>query len=92
MKSVLEDYSFRYFNTMRPHQRLGQRIPVSTGARASTSGQPLHPPAVTNVHLLVRAGSATASGRTASAGSSLTASIPGRPSFIEDVVDDLRCV
>ena len=30
MKSVLEEYSFRYFNTMRPHQGLAQRIPVST--------------------------------------------------------------
>jgi putative transposase len=30
MKSVLDEYSFRYFNTMRPHQGLAQRIPVST--------------------------------------------------------------
>jgi len=30
MKSVLEEYSFRYFNTMRPHQGLAQRIPDST--------------------------------------------------------------
>jgi hypothetical protein len=29
MKSVLEEYSFRYFNSMRPHQGLAQRIPVS---------------------------------------------------------------
>ena len=28
MKSVLEEYSFRYFNTMRPHQGLAQRILV----------------------------------------------------------------
>ena len=28
MKRVLEEYSFRYFNTMRPHQGLAQRIPV----------------------------------------------------------------
>ena len=30
MKSVLEEYSFRYFNTMRPHQGLAQHIPYST--------------------------------------------------------------
>ena len=30
LKFVLEEYSFRYFNTARPHQGLGQRIPVST--------------------------------------------------------------
>ena len=30
MKSVLEKYRFRYFNTMRPHHGLGQRIPAST--------------------------------------------------------------
>jgi hypothetical protein len=30
MKSVLDQYSFRYFNTARPHQGLGQRISVST--------------------------------------------------------------
>jgi hypothetical protein len=29
MKSVLEEYSFRYFNTMRPHQGLAQRIPAA---------------------------------------------------------------
>ena len=29
MKSVLEEYSFRYFNTARPHQGLAQRIPVA---------------------------------------------------------------
>lgn len=28
MKSVLEEYSFRFFNTMRPHQGVAQRIPV----------------------------------------------------------------
>jgi hypothetical protein len=28
MKSVLKDYSFRYFNTIRPHQGLAQRVPV----------------------------------------------------------------
>ena len=28
MKSVLDEYSFRYSNTMRPHQGLAQRIPV----------------------------------------------------------------
>jgi putative transposase len=28
MKSVLKEYSFRYFNTIRPHQGLAQRIPV----------------------------------------------------------------
>jgi transposase InsO family protein len=28
MKFVLEEYSFRYFNTARPHQGLAQRIPV----------------------------------------------------------------
>ena len=30
MRSVLAEYSFRYFDTMRPHQGLAQRIPVST--------------------------------------------------------------
>jgi len=30
LQSVLDEYSFRYFNTMRPHQGLAQRIPVST--------------------------------------------------------------
>ena len=30
MRSVLDEYSFRYFNTTRPHQGLAQRIPVST--------------------------------------------------------------
>ena len=30
MKSVLEEYSFGYSNTARPHQGLAQRIPVST--------------------------------------------------------------
>ena len=30
MKRVLEEYSFRYFDAMRPHQGLTQRIPVST--------------------------------------------------------------
>jgi putative transposase len=30
MKHVLDEYSFRYFNRARPHQGLGQRIPVST--------------------------------------------------------------
>ena len=29
MQRVLGEYA-RYFNTMRPHQELGQRIPVST--------------------------------------------------------------
>jgi len=28
MKSVLDEYCVRYFNTARPHQSLGQRIPV----------------------------------------------------------------
>ena len=28
MKSVLDEYGFRYFNTARPHQGLAQRIPV----------------------------------------------------------------
>jgi hypothetical protein len=30
MKLVLDEFSFQYFNTMRPHQGLGQLIPVST--------------------------------------------------------------
>ena len=30
MKRVLDEYSFRYFNRMRPHQGLAQRILVST--------------------------------------------------------------
>jgi putative transposase len=30
MKSVLEEYSLRCFNTARPHQGLGQRVPIST--------------------------------------------------------------
>jgi hypothetical protein len=30
MKFVLEEYSFRYFNTARPHQGLGQRMAAST--------------------------------------------------------------
>ena len=34
MKFVLEEYSFRYFNTMRPHQGIGQRIPVATPRHA----------------------------------------------------------
>jgi putative transposase len=36
MKSVLEEYSFRYSNTMRPHQKLGQRIPASTTRKTSS--------------------------------------------------------
>ena len=30
LKSVLEEYRFRYCNTMRPHRGLRQRTPVST--------------------------------------------------------------
>jgi putative transposase len=30
VKHVLDDYCLRYFNTARPHQGLGQRIPAST--------------------------------------------------------------
>ena len=30
MKSVIDEYSFRYFNTARPDQGLAQRNPVST--------------------------------------------------------------
>jgi len=33
MKSVLDEYSFRYFNTVRPHQGLAQRIPVPTSRK-----------------------------------------------------------
>ena len=32
MESVLAEYSFRYFNTARPHQGLAQRIPVTSWA------------------------------------------------------------
>jgi len=34
MKSVLDEYSFRYFNTSRPHQGLDQRIPVPASREA----------------------------------------------------------
>jgi transposase InsO family protein len=30
LSRVLEEFAFRYFNTVRPHQGLGQRIPVPT--------------------------------------------------------------
>ncbi|MBN2404079.1 MAG: transposase, partial [Coriobacteriia bacterium] len=30
MKHVLDEFCLRYFNTLRPHQGLAQRIPVST--------------------------------------------------------------
>jgi transposase InsO family protein len=30
LRSVFEEFGLRYFNTMRPHQGLGQRIPVPT--------------------------------------------------------------
>ena len=33
MKRILDEFSCRYFNTMRPHQWLGQRIPASTPQR-----------------------------------------------------------
>ena len=36
MKSVLEEYSFRYFNTMRPHQGLAQHIPDSTARQTGS--------------------------------------------------------
>jgi putative transposase len=35
-ESVLEEYSFPYFNTMRPHQGLGQRIPASPARKTSS--------------------------------------------------------
>ena len=28
LQTVLEEYAFAYFNTARPHQGIGQRIPV----------------------------------------------------------------
>jgi putative transposase len=34
MKSVLHEYSFRYFNTAHPHQSLGQRMPVPPSRRS----------------------------------------------------------
>jgi len=33
---VLEKYSFRYSNAMRPHQELGQRVPASTTRKTSS--------------------------------------------------------
>jgi transposase InsO family protein len=38
LKRVLDEYSFQYFNTMRPHQGLGQRVVVS--ATQKTCDQP----------------------------------------------------
>jgi hypothetical protein len=29
LKPVVDEYSFQYFNTVRPHQAIGQRVPVA---------------------------------------------------------------
>ena len=30
LQTVLDEYAFNYFNKARPHQGIGQRVPVST--------------------------------------------------------------
>jgi putative transposase len=37
MKSVLDEYCLRYFNTARPHQGLGQRVPVPAPRRTCSN-------------------------------------------------------
>ena len=50
MKSVLWEYA-RYFNTMRPHQGLGQRIPVSTPRQTcSDAGEVVAIPVLGGLH------------------------------------------
>jgi transposase InsO family protein len=38
LKHVVDEYSFQYFNTARPHRGIGQRIPVRAVAKKFTEG------------------------------------------------------
>jgi putative transposase len=51
MKSVLEEYSFRYFNTARPQQSLGQRMPVPPSRKTgSDAGKVVAVPVLGDLH------------------------------------------
>jgi hypothetical protein len=42
LRRVLEEFGLRYFNPMRPHQGLGQRIPVPTPRPVCSDASRVH--------------------------------------------------
>ena len=38
LRRVLEEFSLRYFNTSRPHQGIGQRVPIPSSSQIYRKG------------------------------------------------------
>ena len=50
MEHVLREYSFVYFNRARPHQGIGQLVPIGAATSASAGAEVLAVPVLNGLH------------------------------------------
>jgi putative transposase len=50
LERVLREYCFRYFNEARPHQGIGQLVPIGSAISAAGSGEVVAVPVLNGLH------------------------------------------